>query len=368
MTPILMTFKTVEMFLIILLALMFLSVLTKGSRIKGLMSAGIGLTMSCVGFQISTGAQRLTFGNLYLYDGLEASTVLLGILAVPTLIELIAEGLPIAPKEGSVGSLREVFQGMIEVYTKHFWPWLQSIVIGYVIGIAPALGSGTAVWIAYGQAKNSAKNKDEFGKGAPQGIIAPEAARGVCNSGDLLTTLVFGIPGSSIMVVFLAAFLMMGIPPGPMLVVEHTALAFQMILTMALSVLIAGVILLFISPLMVRITRVSPHIMFVVLIPLIILGAYVARDYSIDIIVIGIASLMGLCVKRFGFSAPAIILGFVMGNLFEQYFLRSMDLFGWSLFWASPTAVAISILILVTIFWDPAKALIEKIRGEQVAA
>jgi TctA family transporter len=368
MAPILMTFKSVEMFLIIVLALLFLSVLTKGSRVKGLMSAGIGLTMACIGFQPSSGIDRLTFGNLYLYDGLEVSTVLLGILAVPTLLELIAEGMPIAPEGGSAGKPSELLQGIKEVFSKHFFVWLRANLIGYVIGIAPALGSGTAVWIAYAQAKQSAKNQDEFGSGAPQGIIAPEAARAVCNSADLLTTLVFGIPGSSIMVVLLAAFLMMGIQPGPALVIEHTALSFQMIMTMGLSVIVAGVILFFGSPLLVKITRVSPHIMFVVLIPLIILGAYVARAFSMDIIVIGIASLMGLCVKRFGLSAPSIILGFVMGDLFEKYLIRSTSLFGVGLFWSSPAAIAITALIVLIFVWGPAKSQIQRLRGGKVAA
>jgi TctA family transporter len=369
MAPILMAFKTVEMFLIVLLSLLFLSVLTKGSQIKGLVSAGIGLTISCIGFQVSTGQPRLNFGSLYLYDGLEASTVLLGMLAVPILVELIAEGLPISKDDGeSTGGVGEVLRGMIEVYTKHFWTWLRAIVIGYVIGIAPALGSGSAVWIAYGQAKNASKHPEEFGNGAPEGIIAPEAARAVCNPGDLLTTLVFGIPGSSIMVVFLAAFLMMGITPGPALVVQHTALAFQMIMTMGLSVIIAGIILIGMSPLLVKVTRLSPHIMFVVLIPLIILGAYVSRGYAIDIIVIGVTSLIGLCVKRFGFSAPAIILGYVMGDLFERYFIRSLDIHGAGLFWSSPLSIVITLGILITVFFEPVKSLLGKLRNKKVAS
>jgi TctA family transporter len=368
MAPILMSFRSVEMFLIILLALLFLAVLTKGSRVKGLISAGIGLTMSCIGFQSASGIERLTFGNLYLYDGIEMSTVLMGILAVPTLLELAAEGTEIAPiGAAAAGKLSELLKGTKEVIFKHPLVWLKGTVIGYAVGIAPALGSTTAVWIAYAQAKQSSKNPDEMGKGSPEGIVAPEASRAVCMSADLLTTLVFGIPGSSIMVVLLAAFLMMGIQPGPTLVIEHTALAFQMILTMALGVLIAAIICYFGAPLMVKITRVSPHTLFAYLIPLILLGAFVAREFSIDIIVIGIAGLLGLCVKRFGFSAPSIILGFVMGDLFERYLIRSVDLYKGSLFWSSPTAAVLTALILLAIFWGPAKSLLGRMRGGKVA-
>ncbi len=369
MTPILMSFKTVEMLLIILVALLFLAVLTKGSRVKGLISAGIGLTLSCVGLQQASAIARLTFGNMYLYDGIEPATVLMGILAVPTLLELQAEGVAIAPVGAlAAGKLIELFKGTKELFTKHLWTWLRGTLIGYLIGIAPALGSTTAVWIAYAQAKQASKNPDEIGKGSPEGIVAPESARGVCASADLLTTLVFGIPGSSIMVVFLAAFLMMGIQPGPTLVIEHTALAFQMILTMGLSVLIGAVICYFGAPFMVRITQVSPHMLFAVLMPIIVLGAYVTREFGVDIIVIGITSLLGLSIKRFGFSAPSIILGFVMGNLFERFLVRSLDLYGVGLFWSSPTALVLSSIIVISIFWSPIKSQIERMRGGKVAA
>jgi TctA family transporter len=367
MKPILMQFKSVEMLLIIILALLFLSVLTKGSRIKGLISAGIGLTLSCVGYQSASGVDRLTFGNLYLYDGIEVATVLMGVLAVPTLLELVAEGVPIAPEgTGNAGRLSELLRGTKELFSKHMLVWLRGTIIGYVVGIAPALGSVTAVWISYAQAQQSAKNQDEFGKGAPQGIVAPESARAVCAPGDLLTTLVFGIPGNSIMVVILAAFLMMGVQPGPSLVIEHTALAFQMILTMGVSILIAGIVLFFGAPILVKITRVSPHMMFGILIPLIVLGAYVTREFGLDVMVIGITSLLGLCLKRFGYSAPAIILGFVMGDLFERYFIRSLDLFGGALFWSSPVAIVLTAIIVLSIVWGPAKSMIGRLRGGKV--
>ena len=368
LVPILMKFKTVEMLLIIIMAMLFLAILTKGSRVKGLISAGIGLTLSCVGLHVASGIERLTFGNLYLYNGIEVSTVLMGVLAVPTLLELHAEGVSIAPPDsGSAGKLSTLLQGAKELFSKHVYCWLRGTFIGYLVGIAPALGSTAAVWVAYAQAKQSSKNPEEFGTGAPEGIVAPESARAVCATGDLLTTLVFGVPGSSIMVVIMAAFMMMGIQPGPTLVIDHTALAFQMILTMALGVTIAAVICFFGAPLMVAITRVSPHMLFGVLMPIIVLGAYVAREYSVDIVFIGLTSLLGLCLKRFGFSAPAIVLGFVLGNLFERTFLRSIDLYGVGLFWSSPTAAVLSLIILGCIFWGPIQSLLGRIRGKNIA-
>ena len=368
LVPILMKFKTVEMLLIIIMAMLFLSVLTKDSRVKGLISAGIGLTLSCVGLHVASGIERLTFGNLYLYNGIEVSTVLMGVLAVPTLLELHAEGVAIAPPDAvSAGKLTALLQGVKELFSSHLLVWLRGTMIGFAVGIAPALGSTAAVWVAYAQAKQASKKPEAFGNGAPEGIVAPESARAVCATGDLLTTLVFGIPGSSIMVVIMAAFMMMGIQPGPTLVIEHTALAFQMILTMALGVTIAAVICFFGAPLMVKITRVSPHMLFGILMPVIVLGAYVSREFAVDIIFIGITSLLGLCLKRFGFSAPAIVLGFVLGNLFERTLLRSIDLHGVGLFWSSPTAVVLIAIILIAIFWGPVQSLMRWNRGKKAA-
>ena len=101
--------------------------------------------------------------------------------------------------------------------------------------------------------------------------------------------------------------------------------------------------------------------------PIIVLGAYVAREYAVDIIFIGITSLLGLCLKRFGFSAPAIVLGFVLGNLLERTLLRSIDLHGVALFWSSPTAMVLTVIILIAIFWGPMQSLMGRIRGKKAA-
>jgi TctA family transporter len=296
------------------------------------------------------------------------STVLMGMLAMPVLLELFATGQTIAsPDSVGAGRLSELVKGAKEFISSHKLTWLRGTLIGYAIGIAPALGSTTAVWIAYAQAKQSSKNPNEMGKGSPEGIIAPEASRAVCHPADLLTTLVFGIPGSSIMVVLLAAFLMMGVQPGPTLVIEHTQLAFEMLLSIALANILAVIICFFGAPLMVKITTVSPHYLFVYLCPLIVLSTYVAREYAVDVIVIGITALLGLCMRRFGFSAPALILGFVMGDLFEKYMIRSLDLYGAGLFWSSPTAAVITAVIVLSIVWGPAKSQIERMRGRKTA-
>jgi len=117
------------------IGLCFLAYVTKGSTTKGLISAGLGLLLATIGYQIKTGVPRFTFGNLYLYNGLEMIVILMACFAVPVLAELIVTGKTIAPLDKkSVGNYLDMFKGMRDVF-RHWWLWLRCCVIGYIVGI-----------------------------------------------------------------------------------------------------------------------------------------------------------------------------------------------------------------------------------------
>jgi TctA family transporter len=365
--PIIMTFKTAEMLLIIVVALLFISVLTKHNRIKGLIAAGIGLLLSCIGYQASTGVARFTFGNLYLYEGLETPTVLMGILAMPVLLELHATGSTIAPSDMTgAGRLSELVGGMKELLRSYKSIWFRGSVIGYFFGLLPGIGGAACVWMVYGHAKQTSRHPEEFGKGAPDGIVAPEAASNSAHPGDLLITLALGIPGSGVMVVLLAAFLMMGVTPGPKLLIEHTTLCFEMLLTVAAANIMGAALFFFGAPLLTKVTRVSPRYIFGYLIPLIVISTFVTREYMVDMIAFAIISLIGLFMTRFGFSAPALLLGFVLGKMFERYLTLALDLHGFKFFIASPATIVLTVLCLVTIFFEQIQMFLGKILHRKV--
>jgi putative tricarboxylic transport membrane protein len=281
------------------------------------------------------------------------STALMGIMAVPILLELNAIGVSIAPAGvASAGKLSELWKGAMELLRVHKKLWFISSLIGYIIGVIPALGSSTAIWLAYGRAKQTSSHPEEFGKGSPEGIVAPESCNNAVEGGALLTTLVFGIPGSSIMVVLLAAFLMMGVQPGPKMIVENTAICFLMLLSVAVSNIIAGVTCFFGSTILLKTTRLNPVYLYATLIPLICISAFVGRGYVVDLLVITLITFLGLCLRRYGFSAPALILGFVLGRLFEYYLLLSLDLRGPLFMFSSPICVILIALIFISVFWD----------------
>jgi putative tricarboxylic transport membrane protein len=363
LVPIIMAFRSPELFLIIIVALLFLSVLSEKSRIKGLISGLFGILISCIGFQASTGAPRLTFGNLYLYSGLHPITILLGMLALPVMIELHALGKSIAPPEmEAAGKLNKMFQGAREVVFYHKWLWFRSVIIGYIVGIMPALGSAVGAWAAYGQAKKTSKHPEKFGTGIPEGIIAPESASNACHAGDLLTTLAFGIPGSGVMVILLAAFVLMGIQPGPKMIVDYTALCFTMLITVAAANLIAGATCFFATPLLIKVTRISPVYLFATLIPIIGISVFVVREYMIDMAVVFLVTILGISMNKFGFSPPSLLLGFILGDQFEYYLTRSLSMFGPTVFFTSPICLVLIALIVFILAYSPVKQAITNMR------
>jgi len=358
MIPVIMAFRSPELCLMIVLALMFITVLTKESRIKGLIAGLLGILLACIGFQPATGLARLNFGNLYLYGGLHSVTIVLGMLAVPIMFQLNQTCKSIAPPDmKSAGDLSKIIKGGLEVIRYHKWLWLRSVVSGYIVGVMPALGATVGSWAAYGQAKRTSKHPELFGTGTPEGIVAPEAASNACHAGDLLTTLAFGIPGSGIMVILLAAFVMLGIQPGPKMLVEHTALCFTMLISVAIANLIAGLICIFGSTFLIKVTRVSFVYIFAFVIPIIVLSVYVARQYMIDVYVLAIISLLGVFMDKWGYSAPALILGFVLGDQFEYYLNNSVTMYG-PLFFLSPICLVIIFLTILMMGYGPVKKMI----------
>ena len=365
--PIVMTFKTAEMALVIIVALLFVAVLTKHNRIKGLIAAGLGLLISSIGYQPSTGIDRLTFGNLYLYEGLEIPTVLMGIMAMPVLLGLQATQSTIAPSDmKDTGNLRELLKGMKEVLKSYKSIWFRGTMIGYLFGLLPAIGGTAGVWMTYAHAKQTSRHPEEFGKGAPDGIIAPEACANASHPGDLLITLALGIPGSGIMVVLLAAFLLMGVTPGPNLLIEQTTLCFNMLLAVAFANVMAVLLCFFGAPFLTKVTRVSPLYIFGYLIPLMVISVFVSRQYTIDIIVFAIISLIGLFMTRFGFSAPAFLLGFVLGGMLEGYLTLALDLHGFKLFFKTPATIVLTSLCLITLFFEQIQMLLGKLLHRKV--
>ncbi len=343
--PFVLMCRAPEMLFIIIMGLCFMAVLTRGSVYKGLISGALGILLASIGWQAITGVGRFTFGIPYLYDGLSVVDVVLALFALPAILELSVKQQTIAPLDArSVGDFSQLMQGARDVL-QHKWLWFRSSVVGYIVGVIPGIGSFTSTFLAYGMAKQSSKNPEKFGTGCVEGVIAPESANNSKEAGSLLTTMAFGIPGSGVMAIMLAAFLMVGIQPGPSMIIQHTDLCVTMLVALAVANLMAGVMVFFGAPQIIKITRVSYVYLFVIIVPIIFLGAFVWQGALLDVFVLLILGVVGVCIKRFGFSQPALLLGFVLGSLFEYYLWHSLDAYG-KLFFLTPISMVLICIII----------------------
>jgi putative tricarboxylic transport membrane protein len=344
--PVVMAFKSTEMFLLIVVGLCFLSVVTKGSRLKGLISAALGILISTIGFQVSTGEPRFTFGSVYLYDGIEIVVLVMGFFAMPVLIELAtSEQTILLPGKTSLGGYRQMFQGARDVIQR-WWLWLRCTLIGYIVGVIPGIGGETAIWVSLAHARQTSKHPETFGTGNVEGVIAPESANNAKVAGDLLTTLAFGIPGSGIMVFILAGMILMGIQPGPKMLTEHSALSFSLLQTVALSNVIAGIVCFIFAPYLVRLTKVSSVYLFCFITPLVLISVYARNFVATDMLLLLATCGVGICLDRYGYSKAALVLGFILGKLFESYFWLSINTLGPLFLFSSPISWVLVLVVL----------------------
>ncbi len=357
--PLVMAFRSPERFVFVLIGISFISTLGLGSPLKGLISGGLGLLLSFLGFQGMTGFTRYAFGFSYLYDGLGIVPVALGLFAVPQAIELMSTGSTIAKAEQvAVTAWSDLLQGCKVVF-RHWWLFVRSATIGTVIGMVPGLGGTIASWIAYGHAKQTSKYPEKFGTGIDEGVLAPESANNAKEGGGLIPTLAFGIPGSGSMAVLLGTFLILGIDPGPFFIRDHLDLVFALVIYLIASNILGAIILLLASGQLAKIAFVPGHILGPLILILVAIGAYSVEGNVLDVFTALILGGIGYWMRSLGYSNPAFFLGFILGLLAERYFHISLESYGW-LFFTQPISLILIFIAVLTFSFKKIAALFKK--------
>src|SRR5699024_6065253 len=200
-----------DYFSLMFIAIVLISVLSRGNMIKGLISGILGIVFGLAGYATIDGTTRFTFGLEFLNNGFSLIVVMIGIFSITIILEGIINDEETQQKIGKLKgfgiNLREVFSNT--------WNIIRSSAIGTFVGILPGLGSGGANLIAYAQTKQSSKNPDSFGKGNPAGIYASESSNNASLGGALIPLLSLGIPGDTVTAVLIGGFMVHGIRPGP---------------------------------------------------------------------------------------------------------------------------------------------------------
>jgi len=359
--PFVMAIRSADMVFVILLGISFISVLGKGTMLKGLISGGLGLILSFIGYHVITGVTRFTFGINNLFNGLHLVPVILGLFALPTALNLAASGGTIARKSVNVEGYQDVLKGVKDVFI-HWALLLRSSIIGFIVGLVPGIGGTAATFISYGQAKQISKNREDFGTGCVEGVIAPESANNASASGALLTTLALGVPGSAAMAVLLGAFEMLGLIPGPEMMTKHLGLSLTLLLVIVIANFIAVLICLALAPYVSKVTIIPAHILFPLILSIVFIGAFIYQELLFDVVVLLVFSGIGLVMTKFGYNRPALLLGFILGDLFEKYFFLSLGL-GGALFFLRPTCLVLILITIGALTFEPLSKIVRRKKG-----
>ena len=344
--PIILFFGSSELFMLGILGISMVGVLSGDSFVKGFLACGIGLLLGTMGSAPATGEWRLTFGSYYLFDGLKVVTIGLAAFAIPEICDLLRKNKTIATKDEPIG--KGWLKGLMDTLREK-WIVIRCAGIGTLVGILPGLGGSVVDWIAYGHVVQTSKDKSNFGKGDIRGVIAPESANNAKEGGGLVPTILFGIPGSGSMAVFLGGLTLLGIEPGPALIEEDLQFTYVMVWSLALANVIGAGMCFAISSKVAKITTIPYGVLAPFMIMIICFAAFQVTRSIYDLYILIILGAFCTLMKSYNWPRPALLIGFVLSDTLETYLYQAVQIYDWN-FLTRTSVIIIFIITLISIF------------------
>lgn len=344
--PMLLAIGFAEQLMLVVFALALVGMLTGVSMLKGLTACGIGLLIGTVGAATATGQYRMTLDMLYLTDGIPLVIIALGLFAVPEIVDVLR-------RQGAISESSELGRGWIDGMKDVFrnkWLVLRCSALGSLIGALPGLGGTVIDWLAYAHVVQSSRDKSQFGKGDIRGVIAPESANNAKEGGALIPTLLLGIPGSGTMALLLSGLVLIGVTPGRTMVTTNIDLSYLIIWSIALANVLGALICIAVAKPIAKLTTIRYSHIAPFMIVLIFFAAFQASRAWEDLVALVIAGIVGIYMKRFGWSRAALLIGFVLSERLEASFYRSAQIYGFELF-QRPLAVFLIAITLISIYF-----------------
>lgn len=332
---------------IMVFALTSVVLLAGDSVLKGLLAALAGLLLATVGIDIISGAARYTFGQTEFLDGIEFIALSIGVFAVAEVMINVEQktGRPIftVPRR-----LRELMPTRQDLKQSRF-AILQGSVIGFVIGALPGAGSTVASFISYTVQKRISPNRESFGKGAIDGVAAPEAANNSETGGALIPLFSLGIPGSGTTAILLGALILYGLDPGPLLFEENPDIIWPIIASMYLGNVMLLVLNLPLVPVFASVLRIPYHLLYPGILIVCIVGVYSVRNSIFDVVLLAVFGLVGYFMRKLDVPAAPLVLAFVLGPLAERAVRQSLIISqnDWTIFLTRPVAAVFLLLALL---------------------
>ena len=318
-----LSFGPPEMFMLALFGMTTVASLTGESVNKGLLSAVLGLLFGTIGLDYFIGVSRSSFGVSELYGGVPQIPLLLGLFGVGELFTLLKKGTTQPRAKTAAPDVRSQLEGF-KIAFKYKKTITISSIIGFVVGVIPGTGATIASFTSYGTARSISKENEKFGTGHYEGLVATDTANNASVPGSIVPALTLGIPGSGTTVLFISAFLMHGMQPGPTFFSKYLVEANSIFLTVILVGIIASAVGLLATKYMIKIVSLPVHVLGTLIAMFCLMGAFIFRQRINDLHIMLAFSIISIFLKKFGYSLPSFLLGIILGPIIEPNFFRAL--------------------------------------------
>ncbi len=346
-------FQSPDLFSLVFFGLTIICSFAAQSLVKGLLSAVIGLAIVTVGQDPMMGTARFTFDQVNLISGIHFLTALIGLFAIPQLVDNLADVL--RGKSGNAGAanIKSVLPKLSDLKLMRL-PITIGAPIGSFLGILPGAGGPIAAFISYDYTKKLSKNPEEFGNGSPQGIAAPESANNAVTGGALIPMMTLGIPGDPVTAILIGALLIHGLAPGPLLFIENGEFAYGIIFSFfwanIFNIIIAFIGLRF----LVKVLVIPQTLLMPTIAILCVIGSYALRNNFFDVYVMFGFGMLGLIMRWLDIPIVPLLLAMVLGRQLEEHLRVSLiaskdDV---SVFFTSPFSLFFLCLAAASVFWS----------------
>jgi len=309
-----------EFFTLIVFSLTIIAGVSGDKLSKGIASAAMGLILATVGLDIIYGTERFVFGETELMAGLNFIPVLIGLFALPEIINQFAKKYERRAVAGSLGAGHATFAE----FRKCFKSILRGSIIGVILGAIPGIGGSPSAFLSYSEAKRTSKNRDNFGKGEIEGVAAAEAGNNGVAGATMIPLLALGVPGDVITAVILGAFMIHGLRPGPVMFEQNLSLIYALFMGIMLSSIYLFVIGKLSIRLISRIADIPNTLLYPAVLVLCIYGGYAINNNLFDILVMFVVGILGFAMLRLDIPAAPFLIAFILGPLLEDNFRQAL--------------------------------------------
>ncbi|MDO5132991.1 MAG: tripartite tricarboxylate transporter permease [Eubacteriales bacterium] len=359
-------FSAADYFAVAVFALSIIASLSGKDMLNGLFAGLIGIAFSMVGMAPIDAAVRFTFGNYQLMSGFDITVLLIGVFAIT---DIILSGFGREHLADKMEKKKYKLRGYglsVQEFIQQIPNLIISSIIGIGIGILPGIGGSTSGLLAYTTAKNRSKYPEKFGTGIIDGVIASETANNATVGGSMIPLLCMGIPGNTVAAIFLGGLQVHAISPGPLIFDKSGQYVYGIYLALIISTIFMLIFERLLLPLFVKLLDIPKHILLPCIVVMCCVGGYSANSRVFDVQCILIFGLLGLLFKFLKIPSTPLIIGFIVGAMFEENLRQALQAGhgSWSVFLTRPIAMGFFIVTIISCFMTVRKNLADKKAAE----